>query len=129
MSEAEKELRSQSEILFSASGPRSATYLCSIFLAPGATLCQLPFQEVTAALRAKCLSNDKIPRLLHTRVMTRWDWQQYRQPGGRASFTDQIFGSERNKKEEGEKNFLNSFPFVRRVLRKRFLCATHAAIW
>lgn len=37
-------------------------YLRALFLALVATLCQRSFQEVTAALRATCLSNDKIPR-------------------------------------------------------------------
>lgn len=48
--------------------PCSALYLHRLFLARCVASCQLPFQEVTAALRATCLSTDKIPRPSRTEV-------------------------------------------------------------
>lgn len=60
----------------------SGSYRHTLFLVRGATLCQLPFQELAAALRTTCLSNDKIPRLLHVEVRPQRDRQHYRRPGG-----------------------------------------------
>lgn len=78
-------------------------------------------RKLTAALRATCLSNDKIPRLLRTEVTTQ---------RGLAALPAVwcLYRSNKNNWKEKRSPSWEAFLFRQRVSWKRFLQTTHVVV-